>query len=220
MPAVLQTALGSPKDVAEGIEAGAYYYLGKPYERAMLNSVVAAAINDYRQYRKLILDLEHTHQTLGLLDSGEFSFSTLDEAHALAVLLANGCASGPSIVSGLSERLVNAVEHGNLEISYQEKSRLLAENSWREEVQRRLLLPQYRDRRVHVSYKKTASSMTFLIADQGPGFDWNGFLEIDPARGSDSHGRGIALARIVSFSKLEYLGLGNQVLATVQLVED
>ena len=219
LPVVLQTALSSNKDITEGIAAGAYYYLGKPYERAMLQSVIAAAANDYRQHRQLIHDLEHTQRTLGMLDSGEFSFSTLDEAHALAVLLANGCMSGPSIVSGLSELLVNAVEHGNLGISYTEKSTLLENNCWEDEVERRLKMPDYRQRRVRVSYQKHIDRLTYLITDEGDGFDWSGFLEIDPVRGSDSHGRGIALARMISFSKLEYMGNGNQVLATVNLTE-
>ncbi len=217
LPVVLQTALSSTEDISAGIEAGAYYYLGKPYERSMLQSVVAAAINDYRQYRELAHDLKHSQRTLGMLDAGEFSFSTLDEAHALAVLLANGCTAGDSIVSGLSELFVNAVEHGNLEISYQEKSHLIEEGRWLAEVERRLTLPDYQDRRVRVVYKKLDTSVTFLITDEGTGFDWNQFMEIDPERGGDSHGRGIALARMISFSTLKYLGAGNQVLATVSL---
>ncbi|MBV1889668.1 MAG: response regulator, partial [Gammaproteobacteria bacterium] len=71
------------------------------------------------------------------------------------------------------------------------------------------------DRRVRVSYRRNSASITFLICDEGNGFDWQGFLEIDPARGSHNHGRGIALAKIISFSKIEYLGRGNQVRATV-----
>ncbi|MEL0084150.1 MAG: response regulator [Gammaproteobacteria bacterium] len=169
LPVVLQTALSSNEDVTAGIEAGAYYYLGKPYERSILHSVVAAAANDYKQHRQLIQDLQSTQQALSMLDSGEFSFSTLDEAHALAILLANGCTSGPSIVSGLAELLVNAVEHGNLGITYAEKSALLADNSWRAEIDRRLSMPEFAQRRVKVSYHKTLTSMTFLIEDEGDG---------------------------------------------------
>ncbi|RLA05080.1 MAG: hypothetical protein DRQ54_08665 [Gammaproteobacteria bacterium] len=58
-----------------------------------------------------------------------------------------------------------------------------------------------------------------MITDDGTGFDWHRYLEIEPERGSDSHGRGIALARMISFSKLEYMGNGNQVLATVNLTD-
>jgi len=50
-----------------------------------------------------------------------------------------------------------------------------------------------------------------LITDQGDGFDWQPYLDIDPARAFASHGRGIALSRKLSFTSLEYLGSGNQV---------
>ncbi len=46
---------------------------------------------------------------------------------------------------GLSELLVNAIEHGNLEIGYDEKSRLLQSEGWQGEIDRRLALPEYTD---------------------------------------------------------------------------
>lgn len=220
LPVVLQTALSSTEDVTEGISAGAYYYLGKPYERSMLHSVVDAAASDYHHHRKLVSDLQETQRTLEMLSYGVFSFSTLDEAQALALLLAKGCSTGPSIVSGLAELFVNAVEHGNLNISYEEKSRLLEEGTWRQEIESRLLQSEYRDRKVIVEYRKEPNLIEFLISDEGQGFDWQKYLEIDPSRGADRHGRGIAMAKMISFSRLEYLGVGNQVKATVNLELD
>ena len=46
----------------------------------------------------------------------------------------------------------------------------------------------------------------FTIRDQGRGFNWQRFIDIDPLRAFDNHGRGIAIAR--SFLNLEYLGSG------------
>jgi hypothetical protein len=40
-------------------------------------------------------------------------------------------------------------------------------------------------------------------------------MTLDPQRAFDPHGRGIAVARLSSFDKLEYIGSGNEVLATV-----
>jgi hypothetical protein len=54
------------------------------------------------------------------------------------------------------------------------------------------------------------------IRDQGQGFDWTPYLDFDPERAFDPHGRGIAMARLSSFDDLEYLGDGNEVLATVK----
>ena len=40
-------------------------------------------------------------------------------------------------------------------------------------------------------------------------------MDFDPDRAFDPHGRGIAVARLSSFDDLEYIGDGNEVVATV-----
>lgn len=44
------------------------------------------------------------------------------------------------------------------------------------------------------------------ITDQGEGFAWERYLEMDPSRAFDTHGRGIAMARMISFDSVEYRG--------------
>ncbi|HLD95062.1 MAG TPA: response regulator, partial [Alphaproteobacteria bacterium] len=58
------------------------------------------------------------------------------------------------------------------------------------------------------------------IKDQGNGFDWKKYLELSPERATDPHGRGIAMAKTLSFSRLEYQGCGNEVVATYFLKEE
>ncbi len=57
--------------------------------------------------------------------------------------------------------------------------------------------------------------LTFTISDQGAGFDWLSYLEFAPERAFDPNGRGIAMARLTSFSSLDYRDSGNIVVATV-----
>ena len=52
--------------------------------------------------------------------------------------------------------------------------------------------------------------------EQGKGFDWSKFLSFDPDRAFDPNGRGIAMARTMSFSSLEYQGCGNVVVARIK----
>ena len=49
IPVILQSARNDPRDLAEGIEAGAYYYLEKPIHAEMLRQVVGAALRDHRR---------------------------------------------------------------------------------------------------------------------------------------------------------------------------
>jgi len=58
--------------------------------------------------------------------------------------------------------------------------------------------------------------LTFVIRDQGAGFDWQGYLEMSPERAFDTHGRGIAMSRMISFDNLEYRGRGNEVKAVIR----
>lgn len=46
IPVIMQTAATAPDQVREGIEAGAYYYLAKPYEPETLLAIVRAALVD------------------------------------------------------------------------------------------------------------------------------------------------------------------------------
>jgi CheY-like chemotaxis protein len=217
LPVILQTAAARREQMLEGIRAGAYYYLTKPFDVEMLLSVIATAANDYEHYRELQQEARRGLQALVLLHEAVFTLQTLDEAHALGAVLANACPDPEAAVIGLTELLLNAVEHGNLDISYEEKSILNANGTWKAEVERRLALEGNAGKRVEVRFSREAGRIRFTIRDDGRGFDWRKFLEVEPNRAFDTHGRGIAMANRVTFSSLEYLGCGNVVTGTVDL---
>jgi hypothetical protein len=151
---------------------------------------------------------------LGTLQSGRFAVRSLEEAQDLATLLAGLCPDPVLTAMGLTELLVNGIEHGNLGIACAEKTRLKEEGRWREEVERRLALPENLGKRVHLTLTRGSDHWEFLIEDQGPGFPWRDYLEMQPERASAPNGRGIALARQLAFRDLEYLGPGNRVRAS------
>jgi hypothetical protein len=57
------------------------------------------------------------------------------------------------------------------------------------------------------------------IYDEGHGFPWQNFLELSAERACDPNGRGIALARMMSFSQISYEGCGNIAIATLDLTK-
>jgi CheY-like chemotaxis protein len=217
LPVILQTAMGSPDAVREGLQAGAYYYLTKPFERETLLAIVAAAVRDRLAQLELLKQLEQQRDTLTMLRYGEFQFRTLAEAKRLTALLSSVCPQPEKVAMGLSELLINAVEHGNLGITYKEKTKLIQDNAWEGELNQRLALPQYASRRASVMLTRDNNEIRFVVADQGDGFDWKPFMEFSPDRAFDPHGRGISMARMLSFDNIEYQGNGNTVLATVKL---
>jgi len=211
----LQTAHVGREEMIEGIRAGAYYYLTKPYDGEMLQTVVRTAAADRAEMKALQLRLRKGLQVLGLLNQAELSLRTIDEASDVATVLASACPDPSAAIIGLTELLVNAVEHGNLEIGYEEKSQLRASGTWDVEVRRRLELPENISKRVAVRFERTDGGIRFTIRDDGSGFEWKQFLEIDPGRAFHTHGRGILMARHFSFSAIEYRGAGNEVVAIV-----
>lgn len=217
IPVILQTAATSPEQMAEGMRLGAYYYLGKPFPRQALEVVVSTALADSRSQQAMRTALERTQRVLHLLSEARFSFRNLDEARALAAELAGRAAAPGMVVIGLTELLINAVEHGNLGIDYATKSQLLQEGRWHEEVELRLEDPSYAHRLVRVSCHFDDQEASITIQDQGNGFAWETYLEMHPDRAFDLHGRGIAMARQLSFSRMEFLGNGNTVQVTFPL---
>lgn len=216
IPVIMQTAATTPAQIREGLAAGCYYYLTKPYRMDALLSIVNTVLDDLRKDR-LLLDASRTPAAVTATVSTEYTFATLEEAQRLATLLAAQCPEPAKTVMGLSELLVNAIEHGNLGISYAEKSRLKQQSGWEQEIERRLQLPENRNRKAVVSFTRTSNEIIFTITDQGAGFSWEQYLDFDSDRVFDPNGRGIAMAGKISFSRLMYQEKGNSVIAAVKL---
>ena len=164
-------------------------------------------------------DMEHTFQ---LMERGVFKIKTLPQAKSLSILLASLCPSSTELALGLIELMINAIEHGNLEITFEEKGELLASGNWQLEIDRRLQLPKYKEKQVTIEFIQKSKTVEFLITDEGAGFNSGKYLGDKPKtdRKSDLkifHGRGIKLASQVCFDQLEYLGTGEQVKATIKL---
>jgi len=216
LPVIMQTAKAGKDSMLEGLDAGAHYYLSKPYDQQTLLAIISTAIRDYQRFNHIQKNLEQSAKTLKLMDNGVFSFRSLDEARGLSTLLANTCPESDSVVFILTELMINAVEHGNLAISYGEKSKLIADEKWEDEVTHRLNLAENSNKYVTIEFdRRNSAEIVFLITDQGTGFDWQQYMEVSPNRAFDSHGRGIAMANSLSLNHIEYLGSGNKVRVTV-----
>jgi CheY-like chemotaxis protein/anti-sigma regulatory factor (Ser/Thr protein kinase) len=217
IPVIMQTAAGEPDQIREGMVAGAYYYLTKPYRGDTLLAIVQAAC-------MLLGSRDAMHQkfndcigSLNFLREAEFNIRTVDEANQLAILISQTYPNPDAAVIGISELLVNAVEHGNLGLTYEEKTRLKMADRWKEEIDRLSALPEHASKRVKLHYQRGDEIIRIEIYDQGHGFPWENFLELSAERACDPNGRGIALAKMMSFTRLFYQGSGNIAIAETDL---
>ncbi|MBL8471107.1 MAG: ATP-binding protein [Rhodocyclaceae bacterium] len=193
------------------------YVLGCPFDSGQLRCLAASALESCRWREELRRSLGQFGPPLPDARALTLRVRTLPEATQASQFLA---AFGPEpdmLVIGLMELIANGIEHGNLGISYREKTELLLAGAWSDEVDRRLKEPAYRDLFVSVEMRRERDRLQFAVTDQGKGFDPRPYLALDPQRAFDPNGRGIAMARTISFSELDYIGRGNRVLATVKI---
>ncbi|MBS3955383.1 MAG: response regulator [Methylomicrobium sp.] len=217
IPVIMQTAAATQDEIAEGIKAGVFYYLTKPFKKNVLLSILESALKDYSVYDDIKTKLEQVNAALTCVVSCDFSLKSLEDVTSLSYFIANLYPDPEAVIMGLRELMINAVEHGNLGITYDEKSELNFKCAWAEEVQRRLSLPEYKDKYATASFKKMDDQIVFTLEDQGNGFEWERFMEMDPIRATDNHGRGIAMSNIMSFDQIEYIAPGNKVICRKKL---
>lgn len=217
LPVIMQSAAASGDHIKEGLNAGAYYYLTKPFDAAILPSIVHAAVRGAAEKRSLRSEVVQFKDSLDLIEYARFRFRTLEEARSLAIFLAYRYPKPDLVVTGLNELMINAIEHGNLGITYNEKTDLVLNDAWYDEVERRLNLAEHQGKYAKISLSMNDEEIIVRIEDQGAGFNWHDYLDLSPRRAKDPHGRGIATTRMLSFDSLEYLGNGNQVLCRVSL---
>lgn len=223
IPVIMQTGAALNEEVREGIEAGVYYYLTKPYDEDLLLAIVRAAIDDLkksdasnRELLELQASLSNLNGGLRNLMAGVFEFRTIEEVNNIAFILANSCHDPKKAILGISEIMINAIEHGNLGITFKEKSELLVNGNYEKEIKHRLGLPENRNKKATVEVRRSNLDLEITVTDNGNGFDWEKYLELSPERATSPNGRGIAMASMFSFDKLEFVGSGNKVICSIQ----
>lgn len=115
---------------------------------------------------------------------------------------------------GLLEIVINAIEHGNLDISYAEKTHVMENGNYLHYLADRQLDPRFRNRKVTVEYAVDPEGVSYRVTDEGKGFDSSRMLEraSNPDNmAGELHGRGIMMA-VDAFNKIEYNEKGNSVL--------
>ncbi len=199
-----------------GAETRADFVLPSDVDLESVMSVLRSAKDFRDQVMSLRADVARRKSAIGTIINGQFVFRTLDEARNLATMIALACPDSDLVAVGLQELLINAVEHGNLEIGAALKHDLLLDGRWREEVETRLGDPSFAHRKVILTFKRSDRIISMTVQDEGGGFDHASYLA-DIAPKDRYRGRGIAMARDLAFSSLTYLGAGNIVEATIIL---
>lgn len=180
VPVILMTAYGSEAFAVEALQQGAASYVPKSQLADKLNDTVReilARARASRSYEALLSRLNRSEFTFFVeLGNDASLIDPLVDLVQQTVARARLCDSSGQLRIGvaLREALLNALLHGNLEISleYMDEAR---EQLVR---QRELSIPIDRsgqevflDRRIFVNVRISTEEARFVIRDEGPGFD-------------------------------------------------
>ena len=111
---------------------------------------------------------------------------------------------------GISEMLSNAIEHGNLNITTQEKNNATEDGSYQALLNERLIKPNFTNRRVFIDFLLEGARLEINITDEGEGFVENELLSPQEQELMRLHGRGILITRAY-FDNVIYSKAGNSV---------
>ncbi|MCP5495943.1 MAG: ATP-binding protein [Leptospiraceae bacterium] len=118
-----------------------------------------------------------------------------------------------SIRVSLREIIINAIEHGNLQLTFEEKTQALIEDNYPEFLKSRQLDPVLGNRKVKIEYTLDSEKVIYQIEDEGNGFDHKKIRKKkteDLNLELEAHGRGIKMTEEI-FDAVEYNEKGNSV---------
>ena len=213
VPVVLMTGQGSEEAAMAALRAGAASYVPK---RNLATELIPAI----EQVLSVTQTEAHRHRVLGCLTRRTARFLLDNDPTLVAPLVAllredlletGLCNENTAMRAGiaLEEALLNAVYHGNLEVSSHLK--LDDEQAFHKMAARRRNQMPYRERRVRVIARLTPVQAVFIITDQGPGFDIRKLPDPDDSSVWDKpSGRGLMLMRMF-MDEVHYNPTGNSV---------
>lgn len=207
MIVVFQTGEVSKEDKQECINAGSLYLLQKPYDDICMAELLRTISHHVRANRNIRKKLANGQKAE---DTASFQLKTFAEAEDVAANLALHYPEPEKIYDAIYELLINAIEHGNLELGYEAKRKALKQGDYMEEINKRLEDDKYKTRHVTASIIKDGSKLVLTIKDEGKGFDRSTVLSFGPDRLREPNGRGIFKAEQI-FAKMEYAGKGSEV---------
>jgi len=216
MPIIMQTAMTSQADVLEGVNAGVNHYLNKPYEMNALWQLVCRVLDSKEEQEKIHDGIKQTSLALSMIDQVSFKIRFPDEALSVAALVGKHCQNGSALSIGLHELLLNAIEHGNLEIGFDTKNEWLNENVFKVKLADRLQDAAYADRYVKFDMRRDGERYLFQIEDQGNGFDYENVEQSKADRAFSLCGQGIGVAQRMGLDDIVFHNPGNRVTATAR----
>ena len=213
---IIITGNATVEDAVKALRHGALDFLRKPFEIEDIASVIekffSITVNRESDYDIYSLIVEESRSFAIPTDFSVISTFVSEVMHIVSRFSGVDKKTLLTIRLSIYEMLVNAMEHGNLEINYEMKKNLLEEVvDYQKFLHERAQEDKYKDRKIFVSYHFHQNTITFTITDEGKGFDIS--LVPNPHATENLerlNGRGIFITR-VNMTEIRYNDKGNSV---------
>jgi CheY-like chemotaxis protein/anti-sigma regulatory factor (Ser/Thr protein kinase) len=208
VPVILCTSQGSEQTAVEALQKGAASYVPKRLLASDLRETVDQVLSSSSQQRSRseVMESMVTTDAAFVIKNDRRLFSPLIGylQECLANLGALDEAERTRVGVALEEALVNAAEHGNLELD--SALRATDRKAYVELADQRRERVPFRDRRVHVEAHLSREQARFVVRDEGRGFDPGTLPDPrDPENLLKVSGRGVLIMRTfmdeVSFNR-------------------
>lgn len=213
VPVILMTAHGSEEIAIQALQKGASSYVPKKLLNRDLGEILERVLTAARgtRQRQRLLECMTRMESDFVLENDPALIATLvnflqdnlvgmklgDETDRIRVGIA------------LEEALVNALYHGNLEVS--SELRQQDDRAYYQTAEERRCRRPYSDRRVHIHVDLSHPEAVYIIRDEGPGFDPSSLPDpTDPENLEKLSGRGLLLIRTF-MDEVSFNPSGNQI---------
>ena len=210
---IVITAYGNEEKILHALRLGAANFFKKPLDFQEVNEALSSLESS------ILASEGHQFDHTFLVEEG-MKLEIPNDLNAVSPVVNRITASLKYVFDGqtvhgvqgaLIEMIVNAIEHGNLGISYEEKTNALEEDRLNELILEKSGQPELARRRVHINYTLTQEKVLYEIEDEGDGFDIHDLP--DPGEPENlwlGHGRGILMTRAL-MDEVHYSEKGNVV---------
>jgi CheY-like chemotaxis protein len=198
IPVILMTAFGSEELAVEALRKGAASYVPKRVLAEELTSTVDSILSVAQaehEQSKLLASLVQTESRYLLGNDPSVIPPLIGQVQAeLKRLRLVDDTGSIRVTVALREAVLNAMEHGNLEMTSGLREK--GEDQYHRLTEERRTKAPYKDRRVEVVTRGTRGEAVFVVRDEGPGFDPSVLPDpTDPANLANVSGRGLLLIR-------------------------
>jgi DNA-binding response OmpR family regulator len=212
---IIITAFGTENYAIQALHLGANNYLKKPvssqdllkllkkYQSYISSKYSPDALPGYLLHRAFKIEFNSEFNKIPKIVDKIIVESNLNVDDNIRV----------NIELGLVELVTNAIEHGNLAITYDEKLKALNDGTLDQLYKERTDNIQFRLRKIFVDFTETPEYFQWTVTDEGEGFDWRHLPDpTDQNHILELNGRGIFISKFL-FDEIEYNQKGNSVTA-------